>query len=483
MVHRKIISVLLVVLFCSGMLSACSGTGSGTAELSSSAHVEGSIFGGKADDSLAVTAVFNPDWLTKEDNTVYNPDLAAFSALLCADSYFREKDLAKGTQNRVLLDGTDPENYSFTSFLDAFGFTVTRHVESYKEKNYETDTNDSVTMNLGYCPVSDRFDIFVVAVRGCFSAGEWMSVFDAGADSPLYESITGEHPEWTDRSVHKGIDVAANRAYDLVREFIGENADPSRTTCILLTGHSRGSAIAGVLGARFEKDPDIRSYTYTFNTAVATTDPSAGDYRTIFNVFDSGDLFTDIMPFGKENFYHFGRDMSAEISGTDEIRKTISELKGRDDYVSLEEEQILEYRQLFGSRFPDRASLFEFKNRTESFENREAAESRYEELRSVISAETGFGLEGFCLLQDIVTGPDDRYEVSMDYCDAAVLFSLGKILTYGETAAAAVKSVFRNDIEACEIADFFMERSASISGGHLLSNSYVLSQYIGKKGL
>lgn len=456
---RKLISVILAAALLTGLLSAC-GSGEKQPEtVTLSAHAEGSIFGGSGGDGIPVRVTFQPRWLTKADNTVYSGELAAFAALLSADTYFREKDLAKGTQNRVLIDGTDADAYTFTTLLTALGFSGAEHIESYSAKTYDDDPNDSVTMNLGYMN-ADGCDVFVAAIRGCFSAGEWTSIFDTGADTARYESVTGEHPEWTHRSAFKGVDIAANRAYEFLQDFIAKHDDPARQNRVLVTGHSRGGAIAELLGARLEAEQGVTAYTYAFNSAAVTSDASAQSCASVFNLFDSGDFFTEVLPFGEETLYRFGRTLTADVGSDGALRGAIAELKGRDDYRSGGPELIREYRELFGARFPSRAALYEPRSRTETFPEEDAAEARREELETIIGSEAGFGLEALCALSGVERTEDGQYALTLDYCDAAVLFSLGKILTYGAAVGDAVLSAFGDEPGTRAIAGFYLEHAA-----------------------
>ena len=59
---------------------------------------------------------------------------------------------------------------------------------------------------------------------------------------------------------------------------------------ILITGHSRGAAIANILGTFFEASDGFSSYTYTFATPNTTTDKNASSYKTIFNIKNADDL-------------------------------------------------------------------------------------------------------------------------------------------------------------------------------------------------
>lgn len=85
--------------------------------------VQGAIFGGASDDRIETEVSYNPEWITENDNTKYNKDLAQFAAILSDDVYFRTKDLDKDTQNRVLYEGENEEEYEWTSFLKHIGFS------------------------------------------------------------------------------------------------------------------------------------------------------------------------------------------------------------------------------------------------------------------------------------------------------------------------------------------------------------------------
>lgn len=465
---KKITVFMLAMILVIGALTSCSPKVDPANEISISAKAEGSIFSGISDGSIALTVKFNPDWITVADNTEYNGELAAFAALISTDSYFREKDLAKGTQNRIIPDVTD--EYSFSTLMTALGFTETEHVESYKAKTYDTDTNDSATMNLAHLAASDR-DLYVVALRGCFSAGEWMSAFDPGAD--------GEdgHPDWKNRANMKGVDVAANRALEFINAFVAAHDDSGKPNCILITGHSRGAAIAEIVGAAFEDNEEFESCTYAFNSMAVTTDKKAESYRTIFNIFDSGDLYTAFLPFSQETFYRYGRTLTKDIASDTEVRDAIESLKGLKDYTAASRETFEGYNAVFGKRFEGRAALAEKKTITEDFgTDSAAADARLAELESFISAEKGLGLEG--LVSVAKAENDGKISVVIRYSNAAALISLGKVFTYGKAAADALCSMFREDKDLCAVVEYVIGHSDEMSGGHLMINSYVLCGFL-----
>lgn len=468
----------LIAVFTAMILAAC--LFCGFAERSAytqPVQVEGAIFGGETDDCIPAVITFDPAWITDADNTVYNSDLAAFAALLSADSYFREKDFAKGTQNRVLIPGTE-EEYDWTTLLKTVGFTDVKHIESYKEKEYSADSNDSATLTIGYRDVDGRYDCYAVIFRGCFSAQEWLSVYDPGSDSPAYETLTGEHPEWTDKNRWKGLDIAANRAVEFIREFMEDHDRPDLPDSVLFTGHSRGGSLANMIGADFERNSGAKTFTYTFNTMPVTTEADTDSCRTVFNLFDSGDFFTDALPFGGEEFRRYGRDLCVSIADSGEIKAAIAAMKGRDDYACASAEIAQAYAEMFGRRFPDRASLYETVSAVQVFDTEEEALARRDECLTLIDAETGLDLGMFCAMGEVTRNENGKFELKMEYCDAALIRSYSKILAYGNAACEAFLSLFEEDEEGCAIAELLITNLQTINAGHLIINSYILTGYV-----
>lgn len=488
-------SILLFALVCGALTGCARSELNGHGAAAYNVTVEGAIFGGSGEDQIKTTVSFDPAWVTENDNTEYNKDLAAFAALLSDDVYFRTKDADKGVPNRVLYEGETAEEYDWTNFLKQVGFSEVRYIESYKQKEYSGDGNDSATLLLAHGVVDGKYDLYVAVLRGCFSAQEWISIYDPGCAGEAYTELTGEHPEWTDKNSYKGLDIAKNRAMEFIEAFMAETDDPDCRDCILITGHSRGGAIANLIGAEMETRPGIRSYTYTFSSPGVTTDKTADIYRTIFNIYDTNDYYADPMPFGNEKFYRYGIDLTMPVGASDEIRAEIARLKGRDDFISLTPETKARFAEAFGKRFPDRASLYEMKTVTQTFDTEEAAFARAEECLSLIGSENGLGLTGLCYLSGAaegerilpgetdlskaVTGTENgKYAVSMTYCDGAILAAYAKCLAYGEAAYTGTVQLFAEDSAACEIIGLLMENAAGLTGGHLLINGFVLSGFV-----
>ncbi len=431
--------------------------------------VEGSVFGGASGDSIETELKFDSKWVTQASNKLYNGMLAQFSALLCADCYFRSKDVAKGTQNRVVFEGND--EYTQTALLEKLGYTDVKFIETYKVGQYASDTNDSATFLAAYKKINNEYDSYIFVLRGCFSIGERLSIFDIGSASQSYKDLTGEHGEWLNADYYKGLDVAANRAKKFMEEYMSSHDDPECEDSVLLTGHSRGAAIANVLGAELEKDGKIRSYTYTFNAMPVTKAKDAASYKTVYNIFDVNDYYTNPLSFGNEEYRRYGKDISMDISKSKTVMSKIAGLKGREDYNCLAPEIKAEYDKLFGELFPDRNALYEMKSRTEYFDTPEDAQTRAEELKTIIS---GLGVSDFCKLSEI-NEADGKYTLTVSLCGGALLYGFAQIQAYGSAAYDGVVSLFSGDSSACRLAQIINDNSDALNGGHLIANGYILS--------
>ncbi len=246
-----------------------------------------------------------------KDNTKYTKDLAVLTSLYASDIYdnlyVEVKDGAKG--------GSDDA----TEFGKIFGL---QDVEDIKIKgaDYTVDKDDETEFVIGHRNVEyngEKREVIVLTVRGTNgTSAEWSSNFDVGADTTEYYDIMGsEHPHWKNKLNHKGFDVATNRILDKFNDYITRHKlnDSSVEKSILISGHSRGAAIANLLGAHFENDANYKSYTYTFAAPYSTTDSNAINYKTINNIVNKDDIIP-YLPLEKWGFYKYGttKEISVE---------------------------------------------------------------------------------------------------------------------------------------------------------------------------
>jgi len=236
------------------------------------------------------------------DNTVYNRKLAKFGAVAANAAYGRPHKNKK--LGHIFGDGR--------GFFEDLGFRDVRRVNV--DAPGETDPDDVTVLLIGHARVETdegASEVIAVSSRGSVTAADWLSDLDVGADTEAYRSLTGEHPEWTDKTLHKGFAVTANRALSFIDRYVEENTDPEAERIIFLTGHSRGASVTNILGTVFEEREDYKAFTYTFAAARTTTSPTekTGSYRTIFNLVNENDMVPELPAAGWNGFKRFGTDI------------------------------------------------------------------------------------------------------------------------------------------------------------------------------
>lgn len=234
-----------------------------------------------------------------EDNTIYKKDLAMLTSLYATDIY----------QNSYIMvnEGINGGSDNTTDFPSLFGL---KDVENLKinAADYQADPDDLSEIMIGHRQVSYKGatkEIVVISVRGTNGTHEeWTSNFDIGADTDKYYAATGQHPHWLNKQNHKGFDVAANRLIEKIEDYLSRYSLNNSPKTILLTGHSRGAAIANLIGANYEVKPDTTTYTYAFATPNNTTAGNVRDYKTIFNIINTDDMipFMPVSPWGFDKY-------------------------------------------------------------------------------------------------------------------------------------------------------------------------------------
>ena len=274
-------------------------------------------------DNKACNIEFKTDYrdLIDGDNTKYSKDLSILSLLYAADTYDESYiELTSG----ITVGGSDTGKNLGT----LLGLDPDSQFISIEASDYAVDKDDITDFFVGHKKILHNGvenEVIIVAVRGTnATVEEWSSNFDVGADTKEYYAALGKsHPHWNNKNNHKGFDVTATRVYEKLMSYIEENVDLKARKNILICGHSRGAAIANILGARFEREhTDYNSFTYTFATPYNTTDANALSYKTIFNTVNKDDIIT-YLPLEKWGFKKYGSTKAVSVreyyaSGTSE---------------------------------------------------------------------------------------------------------------------------------------------------------------------
>ena len=241
-------------------------------------------------------------------NKTYSKDLAKLSILYASDIY---KDLYI-----EFTSGATGGSDTATNLGKLLGL---QNVKSYKisASSYSVDKDDVTEFFVGHKKVvynGVTREIIIVAVRGTNETNaEWSSNFDVGADTDEYYKAMGKsHPDWINKSNHKGFDVAANRVYAKLSSYIKQYVDANAQTSILLTGHSRGAAIANILSQMYTDNTSYKTFGYTFASPNTTTAKNAATYKNIFNIVNKDDIIP-YLPLAEWGFTKYGVTKSLSV--------------------------------------------------------------------------------------------------------------------------------------------------------------------------
>ena len=242
-------------------------------------------------------------------NTTYSKDIAKLSILYASDIY---NDLYV-----QFTSGTTGGSDTATNFGKKLGLN---DVKSYKvtASEYAVDKNDVTEFFVGHKKIVYKGvirEVIVVAVRGTNATNaEWSSNFDVGADTKEYYDAMGDsHPHWKNKQNHKGFDVASNRVYEKLTSYINTYISADAEVSMLVTGHSRGAAIANILSQMYTDNTDYKVFGYTFAAPNTTTAKNAASYKNIFNIINKDDIIP-YLPLSQWGFKNYGVTKSISVN-------------------------------------------------------------------------------------------------------------------------------------------------------------------------
>lgn len=248
------------------------------------------------------------DFINKS-NTRYNKDFSKLGIILATNAYPKGMYVAK---DPVFEVEEDKERFSIYKEMGL------KDIEYHliDGNDYEYDQLDETSFYIGHHKVeynSEETEVIFLTIAGTFSDTQWTSNVDIGAkDISYYEKEGENHPDWLNEKNHKGFDVAANRVLSKVRAYIEAKVTNTLNKIIFISGHSRGGSIAGILGKDFEGNKGFKSFTYTYAAPVHTTDTTAKDFKSIFNVVNADDLVVHLM--STVGLTRYGTDVADSIN-------------------------------------------------------------------------------------------------------------------------------------------------------------------------
>lgn len=192
---------------------------------------------------------------------------------------------------------------------------------------------------------NQKYQIYFIIVQPYVDASGWISNFDLGGVdeegnlTENYKYLEGEnHPDWTNRIHHKGFDTTTNRLLEEIKTYQEAHLDKHAKQITLVTGHSRGGAIANLIGKYFvDNNKEVRAYCFNSpNVTLAEKEVvTKEEYTTrIYNLINNADLVSRIPTEGWE-FKLYGENIKQDID--EDIYKSFMK---KEEYIHNTEDGI-----------------------------------------------------------------------------------------------------------------------------------------------
>lgn len=275
---KKVISaVLMVTIAFGGMIMLTSCNAQQTKQFTLKFITTPLYENGKVSET-PYTVTWDKETFEKESSQ-FSPELAKTALVMCATAY------------------------SYTYALDNFDTMEFEHKAKFNYgENYD---ENAVGMIIASKEIEDT-TVVVITLRGTLKK-EWYSNFDIGKNI-------------RETNVHQGFDNARNFALEKLKMFIGNYGIDRDHTKFLVTGHSRGAAVANLLSkSLIDTYGTDNVYAYTFATPNTTLDSEANSsrYSSIFNFVNPEDFIAHI-PLSQWGFTKYGTTINFPSRDTDE---------------------------------------------------------------------------------------------------------------------------------------------------------------------
>jgi len=337
-------------------------------------HYEGEEILSKEDD---VTVDYRP--LLSDNYATYNKNIAKMCSLLCSTT--AETDMVEGIKvtNNVYKNEESSTNDLFVQFglknlkkifkrpadnvddkLDVVGFVSGENKFEYNDKKYQ---------------------VIVTSITAYYLFEGWSSNFDIGADTEGYEESYGESPNWDKKEYHKGFYVSAKRAYKDLVDYVKTVKTDGYEQVLLVTGHSRGGAIANLIGT-FLQDDNYKNVCYCFAppAVIATEGSTLKEYNNILCFFNESDVIPNMPPYSWNGFKTFGKSYTFSLKDSAEKWQELYDT----EYTYLSKGMINTVINFFNEVTPSREGLYEFSEKAidEIYDTKEEADERVNSLKS-----------------------------------------------------------------------------------------------------
>ncbi|MCR5057429.1 MAG: leucine-rich repeat protein, partial [Clostridiales bacterium] len=234
------------------------------------------------------------DDILKKDKDIFNAELAKMCVALSVAAY--NKDY-------------------INSVVDQMGFEVINDNQTYlydkadnnKDGCWDFKDNDHVAYTIARSPdLIEGKTTYLVVVKGTSSNAEWYSDFRLG-----------NQPNGFHEGFYKAARNPDDGVYSKIIELLAAEADPSKVE-IILTGHSRGAAVANLTAGQLIEsvsglsEENVCAYTFACPAVGKNVDTTIS---SIFNINNPGDLIT-LLPLEEWGYKRYGKDIDVYQSET-----------------------------------------------------------------------------------------------------------------------------------------------------------------------
>lgn len=212
------------------------------------ANVAYTCYGVSGDGEVSSSVLWDDAWFS-QDSFTYNHELARACSVISALAY---------AESGYYQSGSDTPPYMENALYD-LGFDKVE-TESYRYRSEVVDEvldvmtqqSDGVAYALAHKDLGEsdgvRRELIAVSVRGSYGS-EWLSNFNLGEGeaAAAAEALADERSH-----DHTGYQIAALDILAHLDEWVDEAESRGSEVSILLTGHSRGGAVAGLLASMLD---------------------------------------------------------------------------------------------------------------------------------------------------------------------------------------------------------------------------------------
>ncbi len=187
------------------------------------------------------------------------------------------------------------------TFYTAIGFSGIVYSADYDLP----DDKDAVKFTMAHYETS-KYHLVSVVANGTSYEKPWESNFIIGAEGDATGFATG-----------------AEKVLAGIRNYIAPFSD--KQVKLWLIGYSRTGAIADIAAYRLIDDNTIKEenmFAYTFEAPQAVSSTNTKEYKSIFNILNSGDLVTHVAP-SKYGLKRIGKDIDLYSKNIDKYLKQV----------------------------------------------------------------------------------------------------------------------------------------------------------------